>query len=257
MEKTSTGKIIQSVQRAIDILNCFDDLNTALTLGQISERLALNKSTVHGILNTLHCNDFVRQIPTGQYMLGPAMLGRHHQEGEVRRKVLLECARDAMIHIANEYHVNCSLFVLDVDELVIVKRFLPEHAMYTVNCSADSYINPLYCTASGKILLSTMSSSELDTYLKNHELIAHTANTITNKEQLIRALDAIRAEGYGIENEELGMGVSALSVPIWDAAHNLAATVSVTGISYLLNSRRQEIVAELKALAARMEEKLF
>ena len=147
MEKTSTGKIIQSVQRAIDILNCFDDLNTALTLGQISERLALNKSTVHGILNTLHCNDFVRQIPTGQYMLGPAMLGRHHQEGEVRRKVLLECARDAMIHIANEYHVNCSLFVLDVDELVIVKRFLPEHAMYTVNCSADSYINPLYCTA--------------------------------------------------------------------------------------------------------------
>ena len=179
MEKTSTGKIIQSVQRAIDILNCFDDLNTALTLGQISERLALNKSTVHGILNTLHCNDFVRQIPTGQYMLGPAMLGRHHQEGEVRRKVLLECARDTMIHIANEYHVNCSLFVLDVDELVIVKRFLPEHAMYTVNCSADSYINPLYCTASGKILLSTMSSSELDTYLKNHELIAHTANTIT------------------------------------------------------------------------------
>ena len=53
------------------------------------------------------------------------------------------------------------------------------------------------------------------------------------------------------------MGVSALSAPIWDAAHNLAATVSVTGISYLLNSRRQEIVAELKALAARMEEKLF
>ena len=190
-------------------------------------------------------------------MLGPAMLGRHHQEGEVRRKVLLECARDTMIHIANEYHVNCSLFVLDVDELVIVKRFLPEHAMYTVNCSADSYINPLYCTASGKILLSTMSSDELDTYLKNHELIAHTANTITTREQLIRALDAIRAEGYGIENEELGMGVSALSAPIWDAAHNLAATVSVTGISYLLNSRRREIIDEMKALTARMEKKLF
>ena len=102
-----------------------------------------------------------------------------------------------------------------------------------------------------------MSSSELDTYLKNHELIAHTANTITTREQLIRALDAIRAEGYGIENEELGMGVSALSAPIWDAAHNLAATVSVTGISYLLNSRRREIIDEMKALTARMEKKLF
>lgn len=253
----NNGKIIQSVQRAIDIINCFDDVNTALSLGQISERLELNKSTVHGILNTLHCNDFVRQIPSGQYMLGSAMFGRHRQEGDVRRKILWESARSTMYHIANEYYLNCSLFMLEIDELILVRRILPEHAVYTVNCSSDSYINPLYCTASGKILLSTMDSEELDIYLKNHKLIAHTANTITSREKLMEALAAIRAEGFGIENEELGMGVSALSVPVWDAEHKLAATVSVTGISYLLNSRRKEIIAELKALATRIEGNLF
>ena len=35
------------------------------------------------------------------------------------------------------------------------------------------------------------------------------------------------------------------------------ATVSVTGISYLLNSRRREIIDEMKALTAHMEKKLF
>ena len=51
-----TGKNIQSVQRAIDILNCFTAANPALSLGEISARLQLNKATVHGILNTLHNN---------------------------------------------------------------------------------------------------------------------------------------------------------------------------------------------------------
>ena len=51
-----TGKTIQSVQRAIDILNCFDAQTPALSLGEISARLQLNKATVHGLLNTLHNN---------------------------------------------------------------------------------------------------------------------------------------------------------------------------------------------------------
>ena len=141
MEKTSTGKIIQSVQRAIDILNCFDDLNTALTLGQISERLALNKSTVHGILNTLHCNDFVRQIPTGQYMLGPAMLGRHHQEGEVRRKVIYHLYKLPQVTIRNEKVLLKDGDVLDIDGIRVEGFLVPGHTWgHMVYLVDDKYL---------------------------------------------------------------------------------------------------------------------
>ena len=39
----ATERQIQSVQRAINILNCFTMTNSALTLGQISNQLNLNK----------------------------------------------------------------------------------------------------------------------------------------------------------------------------------------------------------------------
>ena len=56
-----SGRQIQSVQRAVNILNCFTATNPALTLGQISSRLNLNKGTVHGILNTLRNNGYISQ----------------------------------------------------------------------------------------------------------------------------------------------------------------------------------------------------
>lgn len=66
----ATERQIQSVQRAINILNCFTMTNSALTLGQISNQLNLNKGTVHGILSTLYQNGYISQNGNGQYMLG-------------------------------------------------------------------------------------------------------------------------------------------------------------------------------------------
>ena len=65
MAQQKTGKVIQSVQRAVDIINCFEDITTERSLSELSTMLDLNKSTVHGILNTLHNNNFVRQNQRG------------------------------------------------------------------------------------------------------------------------------------------------------------------------------------------------
>ena len=56
----ATERQIQSVQRAINILNCFTMTNSALMLGQISNQLNLNKGTVHGILSTLYQNEKIQ-----------------------------------------------------------------------------------------------------------------------------------------------------------------------------------------------------
>ena len=41
-------RVIQSVQRAIDIINCFNEHELKLTLPQISAKLELNINTVRG-----------------------------------------------------------------------------------------------------------------------------------------------------------------------------------------------------------------
>lgn len=257
MPEQKNGKIIQSVQRAVDIINCFDDVNTEMSLSQISNRLGLNKSTVHGILNTLHNNNFIRQGPTGKYMLGQSLIRKYHFADSAKRNIMMEVSREGMEQIANKYHMNCAIFMMEFGALTLVNRIMPKNEMYTVSCISDSYINPLYCTASGRILLAYLSLEELEIYLDRHELIAHTQKTIVTREALIAALDNIRRVGFSVEDEELGIGVSALSVPIFDPTGKLFATISVSGMSFHLENRQVEMVTELKSLSYAITKKIF
>ena len=49
-------KLIQSVQRSIDILNCFTDASPRLSISEISQRVDLNINTTRGLINTLTAN---------------------------------------------------------------------------------------------------------------------------------------------------------------------------------------------------------
>ena len=55
-----TGKI-QSVDRALTILEIIADSDDGLTLAQIAERIGLPKSTVHGLVSTLRDHKYVKQ----------------------------------------------------------------------------------------------------------------------------------------------------------------------------------------------------
>ena len=62
---TST-RVIQSVDRAVEIINCFNEKETELSLAKICDRLSLNKSTALGIINTLINRNFMaKNLDTG------------------------------------------------------------------------------------------------------------------------------------------------------------------------------------------------
>ena len=53
--------MIQSVERAVLMLGLFSEDNSELKLQEICERMNLNKSTAHGILNTLKYRGLIAQ----------------------------------------------------------------------------------------------------------------------------------------------------------------------------------------------------
>jgi len=69
--------IIQAVERALTILDLFDEHSTELKITEISERMNLNKSTVHSLLKTLKKNGYIDQDgESGKYKLGMKLLER-------------------------------------------------------------------------------------------------------------------------------------------------------------------------------------
>ena len=62
--------MIQSVQRAVQILQCFEE-QQLLGVTQISEMVQLNKSTTFGLITTLTSLGLLEQdVATGRYRLG-------------------------------------------------------------------------------------------------------------------------------------------------------------------------------------------
>ena len=57
MEKSIN--VIQSIQRAINILNCFNQNELELSLNVISEKVKLNINTTRGLVNSLVANKLI------------------------------------------------------------------------------------------------------------------------------------------------------------------------------------------------------
>src|SRR5580700_6892886 len=85
--------MIQSVQRAAQILGVLGSGTPRLGVTEIAERVGLAKPTVHGLLRTLEKHDLVVQDPdSGKYSLGPGVLqlGNAFLDGsELRARSLL------------------------------------------------------------------------------------------------------------------------------------------------------------------------
>ena len=248
-----TGKQIQSVQRAIDILNCFNITNTELTLGQISTRLGLNKGTVHGILNTLHMNGYISQNSSGRYLLGAELFNKASLASDTKRSILIDRSHNYMQNLSDYFQGNCTLFRIDDLYLQLVHSTEPRNSTFVVR-RANSDM-PLYCSASGKLVLAHLRERLLNVYLKDAPFPAYTGTTRTTIDALQNEFEKIRAEGFSYENGELFEGVAALSVPIYSSKDNhLFATLSLTGMSVTIARRKKEIFPKLAEVARRLQQ---
>jgi DNA-binding IclR family transcriptional regulator len=66
--------MINSVLKAVKILNLFHASETRLSLAEISQRLDIPKSTAHNLLNTLLSQRFIEKVDGDLYALGTAPL---------------------------------------------------------------------------------------------------------------------------------------------------------------------------------------
>ena len=251
MATISQGKTIQSVQRAIDILNCFSGAETALTLGEISIRLGLNKATAHGILNTLHNNGYVCQNPQGKYLLGHGIFDKAVLAESSRRNLCTTAAQQIMQNLSNQLHSSMNLFLIENNNLRAAHTTSPTNCIFVV--AKVSNDTPMYAMATGKLLLAYAGKEYLDYYLAHTELDPMTTNTITDVKRLKKELERIRSAGYSEELEELSRGVSAVSAPIFDAEGRLYAALSATYMTADAPKDRRQLNSAMKKAAASIQ----
>lgn len=218
---------VQSVERAMDLLDALSSQSGGLSLKEISKRVGLNGSTTYRILATLSEHGYVRQGKDKSYRLGFQLL----QLGEAARSQIN--LRDEAIEFLEVMAIECG----ELANLVVPSDFQVTYIAQASGRFHDAVRLftrlgarvPLHCTGVGKSILANMSADEIDQYIKEQGLPGFTEFTITNPIQLRQELENIRNQGYAIDYEEFNMGVRCVASPIRDKIGCVVAAVGVSG----------------------------
>jgi IclR family transcriptional regulator, KDG regulon repressor len=215
---------IQSLERAIGILNLFRNSGRPLGISEMAEKLGLAKTTVHGLVSTLEKNGFLlKDTASRKYRLGFALfeLGSLQMADlEINQRVFQPLHR-----LADQNSRLCRVAIWDRGSILVTMTAHPQGHESTARQFGPRL--PGYCTALGKAILGHMQASELQAYLEQIELIAYTPNTITDRRALEDDLLRSRARGYSISRQEILIHQVGIGAPLLGAGGAVIGAISM------------------------------
>ena len=229
--------VTRSVARALSILQAFDESRLELGVTEISQLTGIDKSTVYRLLNGLQQGGLIEQDPdTTKYHLGfdlvrlAGLALRRLELPRIARPYLRELAR------LSQETVNLSVMTND-DKIINIEGITSPRMVRNVGWIGREM--PTHAVSGGKVMMAHLPDGRVD-HILARGLPRFTERTISDPAQLLEELEQIRRLGYGVSQEELETGLSAVAAPIWNHEGQVVAIISVSGPSFRLPQERLE-----------------
>ncbi len=240
MEKDPQSYNVRAVERAVQVLSAFNSQHAEQGISEIAQTTGLPKATAHRIIMTLYNSGFLERTADGErYRLGLRMVGLGL--GALRRLDVRRAAQPYMQRLVDEFKEICTLGVFERGQVLYVEVVHSNHSL-TIAARVGRHL-PAHCTASGKVLLAYLPSEVVEPILRG-PLEAHTEKTITSPDRLREELKIVRQRGYAVADEELEVGVWAISAPIRDIDRNVIAAMSIPFPTNRLDAKRVPEIAQ-------------
>ncbi len=249
-ETKRTGKV-QSVERALDILEFLSRSGEELGVSEIGEATGLAAGTVHRLLGTLTAQGYVRRDErTRRYDLGLKSLMMAIAARERIGPLALPFLEELM-QVSQE---TANLAILEGNSAVYIEQASPPTRMLRIFTEPGNRI-PLHSCGTGKVLLAYQSPRLVDFVIARTDLPRQTVSTITDPSQLRTELEKIRKDGYAVDFEEQEEGVRCLATPVFGPNGEVFAAMSISGPASRLNKgRMDELVPDIKRISAAFSE---
>lgn len=212
-------------------------------LGKLAEALGLNKSTVLRLAGPLldeHLLD--RDRETGWFRLGHGAL--RLGQAYLSTLDLRGVAVDHLRRLQQEVRETVHLTVWEGPDIVYVDKV--ENETNVRMASRVGSRAPAYCTASGKAMLAWLPEEAVQQVVAAG-MRPVTAWTISDESQLRADLARIRARGYSVDDRENEPEVRCVAAPIFDHTGEVAAALSVSGLTSRMTAARVRTLGSVVA----------
>lgn len=195
-------KTIQSIDKAVRILDCVAQNNGVLTLTDLSRALDMAVATLHGFLTTLEKQHLLVRDAGGRYALGAKLfqLGLYC----AREQTIRTAAHPYLFQMAQEFRESVHLGLEMGDQLIYADRAEPEQPFRETSVAGETV--PYYDSAIG--------------------LIIRTANRCPIPSEYLENCNDMAREGFCLKWEP-GMEAYCLGVPLLQPGVPCSAGFSV------------------------------
>lgn len=223
-KENDTDGNIPTNMRLLMVLEELARVGVPITPTEANLQLGLPKPTVHRLFHTLEESGFVqRDIDGKSYSPGQRL---RKLSVNVLSSLRVRTIRVAILQaLADDVGETCNIATPDRDAMVYLDRVetkWPLRIQLPIGTSV-----PFFCTASGKMYLSSLMPSHFERYLATVNFEARSPKTITSPDVLRKEIEAIRKNGFSTDQEEFMEGMVAIAVPIRDDQGRLVSTLSI------------------------------
>lgn len=246
-EKNDT-KNVKSIDKALDILLCFNWDEKELTLTEIARKMGWAKSTTSRLLNTLLDRGFLsKDEDTNKYVLGSVVyyLGQVAKETIDLRRISMPILKN--INQKTKETVHIYLYE-GFDRICFEQVESPQLIKQSVKVGSRE---PIWVGATGKAILAFQSEKEWYDVIKEVKKI-----TELNSEDFIAALKKVRDDGYAIRDGKKDDNVGCVAAPIFDIKGNIKGCIAISTPVFRFPKDSEEYINFVVKGAREISEKL-
>ena len=217
---------VGSLEKGLRVLGAFDAGRQYLTLREIAQACAMDKSAAQRFTHTLAQLGYLEKCrDTKRFSLGKKVLELSFNF--LRANTLVEAASPVLIELqkACGQRVNLSLF--DDTSIIYAIRQISKREYYFSSLIGRRM--PIYCTSVGRMMLAHLPRQDVNDILKRCALKPLTPKTIHEAPRVRAKIAEARAKGYALTVEETVLGEQVVAGAILGQGGRPMAAVHIAG----------------------------
>lgn len=213
---------VVSLRKGLQVLTSFSRQYPRLTITDVARLTGLSAASARRSLLTLYDLGYLHGDGKFFWMSPKTLLVAN---AFIASRPLPAIAQPLLDALSERTRESASLGQLLDHDAIIVARSTARRSL-SIGLGIGSRL-PGYCSAIGRVLLSSLPMAEAEAKLLSMDRRALTRNTITDLTQIMDLLERCREVGWAESDEEIEMGVRSMAVPVRDRSGNVVAAMSI------------------------------
>jgi DNA-binding IclR family transcriptional regulator len=249
--------MIQSVERAIDILNAVARKDDWVGVREIARLVDLKVPTTQQLLKTLQARSFLEfDEERRQYRvcLGVSLLAAACDP----QQRLADLARPYVNKMHEEFGETVAVLRWGNNAAHVIDWREATHSLRVAAPSSNRIIEMPHLMASGRVLLAFLEESAINGYIDKIDFSKEGRDQPRNRNEFLKMLSDISGKKYAETDNVCDSGIYALSVPVFDGSGRVLMAFACSLPTIRMNANlKKKILKRLIEYSAEMSGKLL